>query len=237
MNKILTIYSILSQKFGSQGWWPIVNEKTGECEYHQNAPKNNREKLEIALGAILAQNTQWNPNVVKALVQLKKENLLDIRKLLKADTKKLGKLIRSSGYYNQKATKLKNFCKYIEHNYKGDISLFFRKDADKLREELLSIRGIGPETADSIILYAAQKPIIVIDAYAKRIISRVGLCPEDVSYEKLQALFQDSLEHNAEIFNEYHALLVEHAKQYCRKQEPLCSACPLLKLCDYGRQK
>ena len=235
MNPFLTIYNILHKEFGSQGWWPIINDKTLKCEYHKNAPRNNKERLEISLGAILAQNTQWHPNVVIAIQNLKKENLLDIRKIIKANNKKLANIIKSSGYHNQKAIKLKNFCKHIKHNYKGDISLFFRKDIAKLREELLSIKGIGPETADSIILYAACKPIFVIDAYSKRIISRIGLCNEDVKYQELQELFHNALEKDTKMFNEYHALLVEHAKQYCRKQ-PLCNECPLLQMCNYGKQ-
>ena len=235
MHKLLTIYNILHKQYGPQGWWPIVDCDSGKCEYHVKAPRNNKEKLEISIGAILAQNTQWNPNVVRALIELKNANLLDVRKLLKADSKKLGKLIRSSGYYNQKVLKLKEFCRHLEHNYKGNISVFFRKDANKLREELLSIKGIGPETADSIILYAAQKPIFVIDAYAKRIISRIGLSKDDTSYHELQQLFHDQLEPETAVFNEYHALLVEHGKRYCHKQETECTACPLLNLCAYGK--
>lgn len=237
MHKLLTIYNILHNQYGLQGWWPIVDCGSGKCDYHGKAPRNNKERLEIAIGALLAQNTQWNPNVVKALIELKKANLLDIRKLLKADSKKLGKLIRSSGYYNQKVLKLKEFCRHLEHNYKGDISQFFSKDAAKLREELLSIKGIGPETADSIILYAAQKPIFVIDAYAKRIIARIGFSKETDDYHELQRLFHGSLEQDASVFNEYHALLVEHGKRYCHKQEPACSPCPLLDLCIYGKNK
>lgn len=236
MTHLPTIYNILLKKFGPQGWWPIINDKTLKCEYHQNAPKNNKEKLEISLGAILAQNTQWHPNVVIAIQNLKKTNLLDIRKIIKADNKKLAGIIRSSGYHNQKTIKLKNFCKYIEHNYKGDIGLFFKKDIPKLRGELLSIKGIGPETADSIILYAAEKPVFVIDAYTRRIMSRIGICNEDANYHELQEIFHNALDSDAQLFNEYHALFVEHAKQYCRKQNPLCHECPLLELCNYGKQ-
>ncbi len=235
MNKILSIYNIFLKEYGPQGWWPIINNKTLICEYHKSAPRNTEDKLEIVIGAILAQNTQWHPNVVLALQKLKQNNLLDIQKILKIGNKRLANIIRSSGYHNQKAIKLKNFCNYLKKKYKGNINVFFRKDLSSLRNELLSIKGIGPETADSIILYAAKKPIFVIDSYSKRIMSRVGLVEEHVKYQELQDVFHNSLERDAKVFNEYHALFVEHAKNYCRKK-PLCHKCPIKSMCNHGKQ-
>ena len=186
----MQIYRKLLNEYEPQGWWPIVNEKTLLCEYHNNAPRNESEALEIVFGAILTQNTSWK-NAEKAIIQLNKNKLIDIRKIIKIDNKKLAKIIKSSGYHNQKAIKLKNFCLFLEKNYNSKLNSFFNKDIEALRNELLTINGIGPETADSMILYAAKKPIFVVDAYTKRIMNRIGFKEEN--YDELQKLFIDDL--------------------------------------------
>jgi len=225
---IKNIYSKLYSHFGPQHWWPVTKEKQIIPKYHKNIKLNEKQKLEICFGAILTQNTNWK-NVEKAVVQLNKNNLIDINKILKINNKKLAKIIKSSGYHNQKAKKLKNFCKHINKDHDNNLKKFFGNNIEKLRNELLSINGIGPETADSIILYAAKKPIFVVDAYAKRIINRVGFKEE--TYDELQTLFMSNLKKNEKLYNEYHALLVELGKNVC-KIKPLCQNCPLEESCN-----
>ena len=234
MNKIKRIYDTLFTAFGSQGWWPIINDKTLLCEYHVNAPRNEQEALEIAFGAILAQNTQWSPNVVRALQQLKLGNLIDVKKIISINNKKLAEIIRSSGHHNQKAKKLKNFCEFLLKNHNCNLENLFANSSEKLRNGLLSINGIGPETADSIMLYAAKKPIFVIDAYTRRIFNRIG--HKEKIYDELQKLFMDNLINNEKLFNEYHALLVKLGKEICQKN-PLCEKCPINIYCDYYNDK
>jgi len=229
---IKQIYNTLLKSYGKQGWWPIVNDKILLCEYHNNAPRNESDALEICFGAILTQNTNWK-NVEKAIIQLNKNQLINIRKIIKINNKKLASIIKSSGYHNQKAIKLKNFCNYINKNYNGNLKRLFSNDIQVLRNELLVINGIGPETADSIILYAAKKPIFVIDAYTKRIMNRIGYKEE--TYDDLQNLFMNNLDKNEKLFNEYHALLVELGKNICKK-EPLCNMCPINEMCEYHNE-
>ncbi len=230
----MEIYERLLGAFGRQGWWPVTPT---DCRGEEVRPiynivtKTEKQKFEICVGAILTQNTNWK-NVEIAIENLNKENLIDIRKIKKIDRKKLANLIKSSGYYNQKVIKLKTFAKYLAENYKGNLKIFFSKDVETLREELLTIKGIGPETADSIILYAAAKPIFVIDAYTKRIMNRIGFKEE--TYEGLQNLFMENLDKDAKLFNEYHALLVELGKIIC-KTKPLCDKCPLKDVCRYEK--
>jgi len=244
---IKTIYTQLHSHFGKQYWWPTTLDKEVVPRYHEKIKHNEKHKLEICFGAILTQNTNWK-NVEKAIVQLNKNHLINIEKIIKIDNKtrenqrfsvsrkfnefsgKLALIIKSSGYHNQKAIKLKNFCSFLFNNYNGNIEKFFKNSIVKIRNELLSINGIGPETADSMILYAAKKPIFVIDAYTKRIINRIGY--KENTYDELQNLFMDNLEKNENLFNEYHALLVELGKNICKKK-PLCSKCPLNKSCNY----
>jgi endonuclease-3 related protein len=215
MNKIQLIYLILLKEFKEQGWWPVENK------YHANyiKPENKKEILEICLGAILTQNTTWK-NAEKALEDLNKNNLIDLEKLNKIDTKGLAETIKSSGYNNQKARKIKEFAKF----------LISKKEIN--RENLLQIWGIGPETADSILLYAYKKSFFVIDAYTKKILNRIGFTEN--SYVELQKLFINNLKEDYKIFNEYHALLVKLGKDTCKK-EPLCEKCPLNRICDYSR--
>ncbi|MBI1743963.1 endonuclease III domain-containing protein [Candidatus Acetothermia bacterium] len=212
------IYDRLLSHYGHQDWWPA------------DSP------FEVIVGAILTQNTAWT-NVEKALANLKFEKLLTPKKLARVSLPKLATLIRPAGYYNQKAKKLKIFLDYLSAEYGLNLERFLRLPTERLREELLSLWGIGEETADSICLYAANKPIFVVDAYTVRVFSRMGLVSEDISYAALQTLFMSNLKHDARFFNEYHALIVMHGKLTCRKREPLCTACLLQKNCAYSNRQ
>ena len=229
---LFEIYEKLHEAFGSQGWWPVTRYREIIPKYHQSNDLTEKQKLEICFGAILTQNTSWK-NVEKAIINLNKNDLINIKKIIKIDDKRLAEIIKSSGYHNQKTKKLKNFCNFLSKNYNGSLNLLLEKNIDELRQELLSVNGIGPETADSIILYAAKKPIFAIDAYTKRIFNRVGYKNE--TYDKLQKLFMESLQNNERLFNEYHALIVELGKNICRKK-PLCEKCPINKHCDYYKK-
>ena len=228
MARIQEIYSVLYSHFGPQRWWPVTKKGKLHPEY-SNGPKNEKQQLEVIFGSILTQNTSWK-NVEKAIVELNKSNLIDVKKIIKIENKKLAQIIKSSGYHNQKAKKLKNFCNFLLKNYRGSLGLLFKNNIEKLRNELLSVNGIGPETADSIILYAAKKPSFVIDAYTKRIMHRIGY--KQKTYEEFQRLFMDNLENSERLFNECHALFVELGKSICKK-EPLCKGCPINSLCKY----
>ena len=206
--RINELYNALYKHYGPQNWWPAQSD------------------LECIIGAILTQNTTWR-NVEKAISNLKQNDLISIEQLNSISIEQLAQLIKSSGYYNQKAIKLKSFVAFVNANYGGDLENLLNVEMYTLREKLLSIKGIGPETADSIILYAAKKPIFVIDSYTHRILSRHGLVPHDTSYNEMQELFMDSLPDNYQLFNEYHALLVKTAKEHCKKKCPVCSGCPL----------
>ena len=225
MSKVHKIYDVLLKEFGPQGWWPVTEKGKIAPEY-SNGPKNETQQLEVIFGTILAQNTSWK-NAEKAIINLNRHKLVDAKKILEIPDKELALIIRSSGYHNQKARKLKNFCNFLKKYGYSLKNLFSLKLAD-LREELLSINGIGPETANSIILYSAAKPLFVVDAYAKRIFSRIGF--KEGTYDGLQDLFMNNLQKDASIFNEYHALIVQHAKVYCKKI-PACSSCPLRNGC------
>ena len=201
------IYDRLYESFGPQKWWP------GDTQ------------LEVIVGAILTQNTSWT-NVEKAIGNLKRENLLDVENLKKITTRRLAHLIKPAGYYNIKAKRLKNFIEYLYSFYDGSLKKMFDRDYLRLRAELLSLNGIGQETADSILLYAGNKPIFVVDAYTKRILQRHHLIDKDASYSEIQNLFMDNLKKDVKLFNEYHALLVNLGKNICLKR-PLCEICPL----------
>ena len=229
MGSIRRIHDSLFTAFGSQGWWPVTPENSFKPVYHYKKPISEKQKLEICFGAILTQNTNWK-NVEKAIIELNRNDLIDIKRIMKIKNIKLAKIIKSSGYHNQKAKKLKNFCDFLLKNYNGSLSILFQNDIKKLREELLSVNGIGPETADSMILYAAKKPIFVVDAYTKRVFSRFG-CKE-ATYDELQRLFMGSLPNNEKLFNECHALIVELGKNICKKS-PLCEKCPINGNCSY----
>ena len=229
MHNLEVIYKKLYSHFCPQGWWPVTKEGDVIPKYHQNINLTEKQKLEICFGSILTQNTSWK-NVEKAIISLNKSNLIEVKKIKNIKNEKLALIIKSSGYHNQKAKKLKNFCDFLLKKYDGSLKKLFEKDTVKLREELLSVNGIGPETADSIILYAAKKPVFVIDAYTRRIMNKIGY--NQKTYEDLQKLFMENLQNSERLFNEYHALLVELGKGTC-KNEPLCEKCPVSKHCKY----
>lgn len=224
----LYLYQILINHFGKQNWWP-VDEK-----YHE---KNGTDpRFEIIVGAILTQNTAWS-NVEKALVNLKSQKMLNIEKLANEDIKKLTKMIKPSGFFNQKAIRLKNVSKYFQDKYNSDLDCFFFRETIAIRKELLSLNGIGPETADSMLLYAGNKPIFVVDAYTKRICERIPL-DTNISYNEIQKYFQIELtkkyhgEELIKVYNNLHALIVIFAKKYCKKK-PACKNCPVVKHCNF----
>jgi len=207
-DSLLKIYKLLYKKFGPRHWWP------GDT------------KLEIIIGAILTQNTAWG-NVEKAIKNLKKNDLLKVKKLSRVSRKRLAGLIKPSGYYNIKSQRVKNFLDFLNTSYSGSIKRMFKESAKSLREELLNVKGIGPETADSILLYAGKKPIFVVDAYTKRIFLRHRYIDEDSDYQDVQRLFVKNLPNNVKLFNEYHALIVELGKNLCKSKKPLCNICPM----------
>ena len=232
MNGLRKIYKTLHRSYGNLNWWPTTLENELHPKYH-GKKLNDRQRFEIIVGAILTQNTSWK-NVEKAIYNLNKEKLLSADKISKINIKKLASAIKPSGYYNQKAEKLKIFSNYLLKNYDGSLKKLFSKNIPELRKELLSIKGIGPETADSIILYAAKKPIFVVDAYTKRIMARIGFRGQ--KYDELQSLFMSNLPNSEKLFNEYHALIVELGKNICKKQ-PLCEKCPVNAYCNYYKAK
>jgi endonuclease-3 related protein len=205
---LLSIHRCLTDFFGPLYWWP------GDSE------------LEIMIGAILTQNTNWQ-NVSKAIKNLKENNLLDTKALVEIDEKILANLIKSCGYYNLKAKRLKNFIYFFYKEYDGSAEKMFSKDFWMLRKELLSINGIGTETADSILLYAGNKPIFVVDAYTKRVFRRHKIISEKDDYEQIQRYFMEKLPSDYQLYNEFHAQIVMVGKQYCKKSVPNCQDCPL----------
>lgn len=211
------IYNFLMKSYGLQGWWPVLDHKgeepniTGDLRgYHPgdySYPKNSNQRFEICVGAILTQNTAWK-NVEKALINLRSAKVLSPSKLIQLGDKKLKELIRPAGYYNQKAGYLFNF------------TIFFLALKGKIptRDEVLSCKGVGDETADSILLYAYSQPEFVIDAYTKRIFSHLGFIKPDEKYMDIKKLFEKNVKRDVHIYQEYHALIVEHAKRYYSKK-------------------
>lgn len=202
------MHRLMIRHYGHPNWWP------GETP------------LEIMVGAILTQNTNWR-NVEKAIDNLKRLDLLSFKALDKVPIHKLAEAIRSAGYYNIKAARLKNLIHYIKSAYGGDWDKLADEETPALREGLLSVTGIGPETADSILLYALERPLFVVDTYTHRILHRHGLIEEEASYEDLQALFTAHLKDDPRLFNDFHALIVMTGKKYCKKR-PACPDCPLI---------
>lgn len=209
--QLTKVYRLLLAHNGYQHWWPA------------DSP------FEVVVGAILTQSAAWG-NVEKAVFNLKQAGALTPAHIRKLPLDKLAELIYPSGYYNAKALKLKSFVDYLGEAYQDSLEKLFSLDIPHLRRELLAIHGIGPETADSIILYAARKPLFVIDAYTRRILSRLELIPLKRNYEAFQELFMENLPADEKLFNEYHALLVRHGKEVCRKV-PICDECCLKDLC------
>ena len=206
--KLLTVYKTLYKYSGPQKWWPA------------------KTRFEVIVGAILTQNTAWS-NVEKAINNLRKAGLLLPEKIRQIGNRSLARAIRPAGYYNVKAKRLKNLVSFLYSKYGGSIDKLSSEDTAKLRKALLSVNGIGPETCDSIMLYALGKKIFVIDAYTKRIFSRHGFFKESGDYYFIQKYFMDNLPKSKRLYNEYHALIVRLAKEFC-KTKPSCKYCPLV---------
>jgi endonuclease III related protein len=228
MISVKTIYDLLLDNFGHQHWWPI------DKNYHQKQKSDPR--FEIIVGAILTQNTAWT-NVEKALENLKKQKVLTINAIIHTGEENLKIMIQPSGFFNQKARRLKLFATYLHKKYQNDIQKFFSQDLPEIRHELLSLQGIGPETADSILLYAGNQPTFVVDVYTKRICKRVPIKVINDSYDDIKNFFENELQKTipkkdlVPVYKELHALLVTLAKNNCRKKKPECHTCPLNKLC------
>ena len=201
-------YRELMAAWGPQDWWPAYT------------------RFEVIVGAFLTQNTAWT-NVERALRRLREEGVLNLDGIRRMPLAKLARMIRSSGYFRQKALRLKTFVTYLDARYGGSLERMFAQATDKLRVELLALNGVGPETADSILLYAGNHPIFVVDAYTRRILERHHLAHAKQSYEDIRALFERSLPLSAALFNEYHGLIVQTGKDFCRARAPLCDNCAL----------
>ncbi|MCL6611999.1 MAG: endonuclease III domain-containing protein [Peptococcaceae bacterium] len=208
---LLEIYRRLDGHFGPRGWWPAETP------------------FEVCVGAILTQNVAWR-NVVKAVAALKEEGLLGVDAIYRAPREKIAGLIRPARYYNQKAARLKDFCSLVVERHGGDLGKLFALPLAELRRQLLGVRGIGKETADSIILYAAQKPVFVVDAYTARIFSRLGIFPAQWGYDRIQDFFTRNLPRDTALFNQYHALIDGAGHYYC-SNTPRCGGCPLAEIC------
>ena len=209
------IYDTLYRTYGPQDWWPA------------DSP------FEVMLGTILTQNTNW-ANVEKAMASLRGACELTPEGILSLNSEQLESVIRPSGYFRQKAARLHGFCRFLIDEYEGDLSRLGSVPTARLREMLLALHGIGPETADSILLYALKRPVFVVDAYTSRLFSRLDLCDETAKYHVVQDMFMDNLESDTEMFNEYHALIVLHCKSRCKTKVPLCDGCSLRDFCRYG---
>jgi endonuclease III related protein len=203
-----TYFDALFAAYGPQHWWP------------------GRTRFEVIVGAILTQNTAWT-NVETAIRNLRSAGLLTPRSIDKVPLAQLARLIRSSGYFRQKARKLKAFVHFLKKEYSGSLTKMFQTPTLHLRDQLLAIWGIGPETADSILLYAGRHPVFVVDAYTRRILERHNVIDTKSSYEEIRALFENQLRPNASVYNEFHALIVHTGKTYCRASTPNCAECPL----------
>jgi len=205
----------MEKRYGRTGWWP------GDTPF------------EIAAGAILTQNTAWT-NVEKAIANLKRDSLLRPETIANSPDTKLQEALRPSGYFRVKTKRLRAFCAHLVEHYGGSVERMAERPTAELRRELLGIHGIGPETADDILLYACDKPVFVVDAYTRRILSRHGHCQHGISYGRLRALFQDNLPADIDLWKEFHALIVYTGKDYCRAN-PLCEGCPLQPMLKPGQ--
>jgi endonuclease-3 related protein len=215
--ELLRLYRTLLDHFGPLNWWPA------------DSP------FEVVIGAILTQNTAWT-NVERAITNLKEEQTLSPDKLSDIPIDRLEELIKPSGFFRQKANRLQNLSRYLATEWQSNLNDFCSGPLDEARERLLARPGIGPETADSILLYAACRPSFVVDAYTRRIFERVGVLQGDETYAEVRQIFMQALPEDVALFNEYHALIVQLAKTCCRKRKPLCNGCPICKLCRFGTQ-
>ncbi len=210
--QLIAVYTQLYGHFGPQNWWPADSS------------------WEMIVGAILTQNTSWK-NVELSIINLQNSNLLDLFMMADVSEEMLQEAIRPSGYFRQKSQRLKELANIIMSKYNGNLDVFLDGKLEKVRDRLLSIKGIGPETADSILLYAGRKASFVIDAYTKRIFIRLGYFSDGISYDVARDYFMNNLPVDMELYNEYHALIVACAKGYCFSRKPLCPDCPLNKIC------
>jgi len=201
-------FTAMSQNLGPMRWWPA------------------RTPFEVIVGAILTQNTSWG-NVERAIANLRSAQMLTPSAISAARMARLAALVRPSGYFRQKAKKLKAFVRFLQREYGGSLKRMFATPTEVLREKLLSVHGIGPETADSILLYAGEHAVFVVDAYTHRIFGRHGITNGKADYENVRALVEAALPRDSQLFNEFHALVVNTAKNWCRKKEPRCAECPL----------
>lgn len=206
------IYNLMYAKTGPRNWWPAETA------------------FEVIVGAILTQFVSWK-NVITAIGNLKNRNILSVEGICEVPDDDLEEIIRCTRFYRQKARRLKEFCLHMKNNYNGSLEKFFNKDIKVLRSELLAMYGIGEETADSIILYAAEKPIFVVDAYTRRIFNKLGYFKEDISYKDMQKFFMDNLLHDTKFFNEFHAQIDGIGNKYCSGKNPKCGECPLKSVC------
>jgi endonuclease-3 related protein len=206
--ELLKFYRALTETLGPMNWWPA------------------KTPFEVIVGAILTQNTAWT-NVKRAIENLRAERLLSPLAIEKVSVRRLARLVRPSGYFRQKSKKLKSFVHFLRENYSGSLAKMFRTPTAELRDKLLAVHGIGPETADSILLYAGNHSIFVVDAYTRRILSRHGMMDEKAAYDDIRSLFERNLPRDAQLYNEYHALIVNTGKNWCRTKNPKCIECPL----------
>jgi endonuclease III related protein len=205
---LMRYFTAMSQALGPMQWWPA------------------KTPFEVIVGAILTQNTSWT-NVERAIANLRSAQMLTPSTIAAARLSKLALLVRPSGYFRQKAKKLKAFVRFLHREYGDSLNRMFDTPTEILREKLLSVHGIGPETADSILLYAGNHPVFVVDAYTHRIFSRHGITDGKPQYESVRALFEAALPRDSQLFNEFHALIVNTGKNWCRKKAPRCAECPL----------
>lgn len=215
-NGLHDVFERLFRYYGPRHWWPA---ETG---------------FEVCVGAILTQNTAWS-NVEKAIAELKRADALTPEALHRLEVDRLAGLIRSSGFFNVKSRRLKGFVSWLFNRHAGSLDRMFNGDWQELRQELLKVPGIGPETCDSILLYAGRKPSFVVDAYTRRLFQRLGILSATAGYDETRRLFMDALPADVQLFNEYHALIVEQSKRFCRSR-PACSGCPLQAGCPCGRR-
>jgi len=213
---IVEVYQRLCQGYRLDNWWPA------------------QSPFEVAVGAFLTQNTNWN-NVEKALVNLKEAEALDLQLLADMPLEQLEQLIRPSGFFRQKAQRLQYFCCYVRNQHGGSLDNLLTGDLNEARSELLALAGIGPETADSILLYAGGRPSFVVDSYTRRFLGRLGLLTGTERYDDIRSLFMAEMDKDVPLYQRYHALIVTHCKERCCKT-PLCSGCFFEDICDYAAQ-
>lgn len=212
----MDVYRLLRGAYGPRRWWPVT-PPGGTTPRYTGGPRSDRQRFEVAVGAILTQNTAWS-NAARAVESLNRLGAMSPRAIERMDARALAAAIRSAGYFNQKAKRLKTIARYFRVNRRGT------------REGLLALNGVGPETADSIMLYAFGEPRFVVDAYTRRLFGRLGLVDPSDSYEGIRGRFELNLPRRVFVYREFHALIVEHGKLICRKL-PICKNCLLQSMC------